>query len=147
MIRNLIRLQVSNVRVILFSQFVGLVLGMSVKTLDILPVDNLPSVIKSCHIRINIYCIDLKLSEASLQADHIFIRFCSPFDDYEGFPRFIYGMATAVLPQGNSVHLFDSHSLDQTGLWLSNGRSLLLKFSNTAEMERHIHFIFLLNNR
>lgn len=57
------------------------------------------------------------------------------------------GMATAILLQRNCVHLFDSHSLDQIGLWLSNGGSSLLKFTNTVEMERHIYFIFLLNNR
>lgn len=120
---------------------------MSVNTLDILSIDNLPSTIKLCHIRVNTYCIDLKISEASLQANDIFLRLCSPFNDFEGFLTFMDGMATAILLQRNCVHLFDSHSLDQIGLWLSNGGSFLLKFTNTVEMERHIYFIFLLNNR
>ena len=60
-----------------------------------------------------------------------------------GFLLFIDGYTIAILPHSNSIFLFDSHSRDERGLFVSNGYSVLLKFSSLIQVENYIRMVHL----
>ena len=49
----------------------------------------------------------------------------------------------SIMPHSNSIFLFDSHSRDERGLFVSNGYSALLKFSSLIQVENYIRVLYL----
>ena len=70
---------------------------------------------------------------------------CSMFNvcDNVLFRLFMGGNTTAIMSLQNSFYVFDSHSRDERGLNIPNGRSVLLKFSYIFEIEKYIQVAYL----
>lgn len=59
------------------------------------------------------------------------------------FPLFMAELTTAVLRHNNFFYLFDWHSSDMHGLYVLNGRSVLIKFEILLEIESYIQVNYL----
>ena len=57
---------------------------------------------------------------------------------------FICSFVVAVMLCNDSYYFFDSHSRNQHGKMVRNGHSVLLKFSQLRELEKHIQTTYLL---
>ena len=56
---------------------------------------------------------------------------------------FINSTVTAIISHSRLYYLFDSHSRDSRGFAVSNGTSVLLKFSCLQQIENYIEVIHL----
>ena len=72
-----------------------------------------------------------------------FLRCCIPQNICDGLLSFIGGNTTAVVPRQNKFYLFNSHSHDCRGLYVSDSTSVLFRFHDLLEVERHIQVVYL----
>ena len=56
---------------------------------------------------------------------------------------FMEGFATAIISSGNGYHLFNLHGRDERGLSVIDGTSVLMKFNDLFEIEKHIQVAYL----
>jgi len=59
------------------------------------------------------------------------------------FLMIISGYTIAVFKKSCYFYLFDSHSRDERGLTVPDGKSCLLKFANINELEKYIQVFYL----
>ena len=92
---------------------------------------------------ININFLHLETCDVTLADGLPFLRCCVPHNICDGLLLFIGWNTTAIVPGQNKFYLFDSHSCDDTGLCVSDGTSVLLRFHYLLEVERYIQFTYL----
>ena len=117
----------------------------SLNTQSYLSVDDLPSFIPINGSMANVHLLNLHTCEASLVTGSPFLRTPLQNCSNKQMLLFINGFTLAIFQSeyGDTCHLFDSHSKDEQGLSVSNGKSVLLTFANLIELEAYIQVLYL----
>ena len=117
----------------------------SLNTHSYLSVDELPSTIDVAGYSSFVNLLELYTGEASLAPENFFLTI--PFSEHLGRNSclmFINGYTIAIFKFSSDVcYLFDSHSRDERGLSVVNGKSVCLKFENVKQLEVYIQVIYL----
>ena len=92
---------------------------------------------------VQIEFLELETKLARLSDGDPFLRNIIPNSDNVLFLLFMGGNTTAIMSLQNFFYVFDSHSRDERGLNIPNGRSVLLKFSYIFEIEKYIQVAYL----
>ena len=77
---------------------------------------------------IEVSFLNLETKQAGVVYMDPFLRDCILTNSVNGFLLFTDQYTIAVIPSGDFIFLFDSHSRDARGLSVANGSSVLLKF-------------------
>ena len=115
----------------------------TLNTFDMLSVDDLPHFVKMYDQNVQIEFLELETKLARLRDDDPFLRNIIPGSDNVLFLLIMGGNTTAIMSLQNFFYVFDSHSRDERGLNIPNGRSVLLKFRYIFEIEKYIQVAYL----
>ena len=111
-----------------------------------LSVDDFPACINVDNSMVfNINKLNLGTGIATLVENDTFLQaiFNSCENKGTSFLLLKNGYTLAMIPNTGNYYLFKSHSRDERGLIVSNGTSVLLKFSSLLEIEKYIQVIYL----
>ena len=100
----------------------------TLNTFDMLSVEDLPRFVKMYDQNVQIEFLELETKLARLSDGDPFLRNIIPNSDNVLFLLFMGGNTTAIMSLQNFFYVFDSHSRDERGLNIPNGRSVLLMF-------------------
>ena len=98
----------------------------SLNTTNLLSVDDLPHTAKLFDMDININFLHLETRDFKLADGLPFLRCCVPLNIWDGLLLFIGGNTTAIVPRQNKLYIFNSHSCDGRGLYVSDSTSVCL---------------------
>ena len=115
----------------------------TLNTFDMLSVDDLPCFVRVYDENVQIEFLQLETKLASLTYGAPFLRNIVSTTENVLFLLFMGGYTTAVISSQNFFYVFDSHSRDERGLNIANGRSVLLKFRYIFEIEKYIQVAYL----
>ena len=101
-----------------------------------LSVDDLPCFVRVYDENVQIDFLQLETKLASLTYGDPFLRNVVSNTENVLFLLFMGGYTTAVISSQNFFYVLDSHSRDERGLNIANGRSVLLKFRYIFEIEK-----------
>ena len=113
-----------------------------------LSVDDLPRKIDLSEIEINLEFLELRDGEMDISPENnsvLVSLFYSARFSGDGFLLFVNGFTLAVIYEieHNSYFLFDSHSRNEHGFLVSDGKSVLIRFARIYDIECYIKEIYL----
>ena len=103
---------------------------------DMLSVDGSPYFVRVYDQNVQIEFLQLETKLASLTYGDPLLKNIVTNTENVLFLLFIGGYTTAVVSSQNFFYVFDSHSRDERGLNIANGRSILLKFRYIFQIEK-----------
>ena len=118
----------------------------SLNTNDFLAADELPRSLNFGGLQTNVEYLELLTGVATLVPNFPFLR--ANFQNLNNGCQclmFVSGFTIALFksPLVDSCYLFDSHSRDERGLSVSDGQSVLLRFSSLLQLELYIQVLYL----
>ena len=110
-------------------------------------VDDLPRIIDLSEIEINLEFLELRDGEMDISPENnsvLVSLFYSARFSGDGFLLFVNGFTLAVIYEieHNSYFLFDSHSRNEHGFLVSDGKSVLIRFARIYDIECYIKEIY-----
>lgn len=83
------------------------------------------------------------LMQISLAVGHVFLRNSIPSNDHVSMFFFMGSLTIAIIQKNQFQYVFHSDSRDERGLFVPNGKSVLLKFKDFYESEKYIQVAYL----
>ena len=108
-----------------------------------LSVDDLPRFVKMYDQNVQIEFLELEMKLVRLRDGDPLLRNIIPDSDNVLFLLFVGGNTTAIMSLQIFCYVFHSHSRDERGLNIPNGRSVLLNFRYIFEIEKYIQVAYL----
>ena len=115
----------------------------TLNTFDMLSVDYLPRFVKMYDQNVQIEFLELEMKLVRLRDGDPLLRNIIPDSDNVLFLLFVGGNTTAIMSLQIFCYVFHSHSRDERGLNIPNGRSVLLNFRYIFEIEKYIQVAYL----
>ena len=115
----------------------------SLNVLDFLAADQLPNVIIQSGRNFCITIDPIANETIDLVFQNGFLNIMQVYCNANGFLLFISGYTIALILLNDKFYIFDSHSRNERGLTVFDGKSVLLTFSNLHQLENYIQVCYL----